>query len=238
MSYTSLAAPKIVETLRRLSQRIKERFPDAGLYRVSCELAATAERCAREADALGKPIWPLRIAVGVLVVGITVLCLVVAWTLRPSVLQPMPFGDAVQVFEAAVNDVVFLAIAIWFLVSIEKRVKRSRALRSLHQLRSIAHIIDMHQLTKDPERLLSQQPDTASSPTRVLTGDQLGRYLDYCSELLSVSAKVAALYAQSLDDPIVLASVNDHETLTTGLSRKIWQKISILEAAVGREVVR
>ena len=40
--------------------------------------------------------------------------------------------------------------------------------------------------------------------------------------------KVAALYGQSFPDGVVLGSVNELQTLTTGLSRKIWQKIMIL----------
>jgi hypothetical protein len=36
------------------------------------------------------------------------------------------------------------------------------------------------------------------------------------------------LYVQYFDDPVVLATVNEIETLTTGLSRKIWQKIMII----------
>ena len=41
--------------------------------------------------------------------------------------------------------------------------------------------------------------------------------------------KLAALYAQSNSDSVVLQSVNDIETLTNGISRKIWQKIMILD---------
>ena len=63
-----------------------------------------------------------------------------------------------------------------------------------------------------------------------MTAFQLTRYLDYCSELLSIVGKLAALYAQSLPDSVVVAAVNDIETLTTGLSRKIWQKIVQLDA--------
>jgi hypothetical protein len=46
--------------------------------------------------------------------------------------------------------------------------------------------------------------------------------------MLSLVGKVAALYVQDLDDPVVLGAVNDVENLTTGLSRKIWQKIMII----------
>jgi hypothetical protein len=48
--------------------------------------------------------------------------------------------------------------------------------------------------------------------------------------MLSVTGKVAALYAQDLEDGVVLAAVNEVEDLTTGLSRKVWQKLMILYA--------
>ena len=60
-----------------------------------------------------------------------------------------------------------------------------------------------------------------------MTAFELFRYLDYCSEMLSLTGKVAGLYAQSSRDAVVLSSVNELETLATGLSRKIWQKIML-----------
>ena len=82
----------------------------------------------------------------------------------------------------------------------------------------------MHQLTKDPAYLLAKSPiqTTESSPVRTLSRHQLMRYLDYCSELLALNAKVAALFAQNTDDTAVLNAVNDLELLTQGLSAKIW----------------
>ena len=71
----------------------------------------------------------------------------------------------------------------------------------------------------------------ASSPKESLTPAELTRYLDYCSEMLSLIGKLAALYVQRFDDPVALAAVNDVEQLTNGLSRKIWQKISIINTA-------
>ena len=64
-----------------------------------------------------------------------------------------------------------------------------------------------------------------------MTAVQLGRYLDYCSELLSVTSKLAALLVQHSADEVILGAVNEIETLTTGLSGKIWQKIRL----IGRE---
>ena len=88
----------------------------------------------------------------------------------------------------------------------------------------------MHQLTKDPSQVIAGVGNrTRSSPQRTLTAYQLTRYLDYCTEMLSLVGKLAALYAQSNSDSVVLQSVNDIETLTNGISRKIWQKIMILD---------
>ncbi|HST60751.1 MAG TPA: hypothetical protein VLK84_18770, partial [Longimicrobium sp.] len=81
----------------------------------------------------------------------------------------------------------------------------------------------------DPERVIEAgRADTPSSPRRTLTRWELSRYLDYCSEMLALNSKLAALYAQNLHDPVVLAAVDEVETLTSGLSAKIWQKLVIL----------
>ena len=103
------------------------------------------------------------------------------------------------------------------------------------ELRALAHIIDMHQLTKDPEMVLGEHPPTESSPARNLTPFQLNRYLDYCSEMLSLVSKIGALYVQSFPDAQALAAVADIGNLTTELSQKIWQKIMILDRYVARE---
>jgi hypothetical protein len=134
----------------------------------------------------------------------------------------------VQVLESGINDVVFVGVAIFFLLTMEARKKRRRALSALHELRAIAHVIDMHQLTKDPEWVLARGRETGILAARSMTLFELSRYLDYCSEALSLTGKVAALYVQRFDDAVALQAVNEVEELTTGLSRKIWQKLTVL----------
>lgn len=230
-SFRLLDPTHILGTLAQLRRRIEERFPGSGLSGVARDLESLGADCAREATLLAAPNWPLRaIAALLLLLGLVIVGTVLS-TLWPGNTRFDSLGEFVQAIDSAVNDAVFLGIAIWFFLTIEGRLKRRTALRSIHQLRSVAHIVDMHQLTKDPERLMSPQPDTDSSPKRVMTSDQLGRYLDYCSEMLSLTSKLAALYVQHFDDSVVLQSVNELESLTNGLSRKIWQKITILEAA-------
>ena len=47
-------------------------------------------------------------------------------------------------------------------------------------------------------------------------------------EMLSLIGKIAALYVQRFDDPVALSAVDEIESLTTSLSRKMWQKIMIV----------
>jgi hypothetical protein len=87
----------------------------------------------------------------------------------------------------------------------------------------------MHQLTKDPEGLLRRDASASASVKRVMTAADLARYLDFCGDAQSLISKIAALYVQGFQDPVLLDAVDDVEDLTAGFSRKIWQKITILE---------
>ena len=125
---------------------------------------------------------------------------------------------------------VLAGAALFFAISLEDRIKRRRSLRELHVFRSIAHVIDMHQLTKDPEQLKPSFVPTSKSTKLNMTRDQMERYLNYCSELLSLVGKTAALCAEESRDSVVLDTVRSIEELTLGMSRKIWQKISVLSS--------
>lgn len=231
MTHRELDVSHIIATCEALQRRIEERFPGSGLGRVAGELCLVARDASRVAAWLARPIrW---------VYGLTV-CLVVVLagglvaafsTIRVEARSASVF-ELAQGVEAMVNDVVFVGIALYFLVNLETRIKRKRALEALHVLRSLAHIVDMHQLTKDPERLLHPGPDTKSSPAREMTPFLLARYLDYASEVLSLISKIGAVYVQRFDDSDTVQAASDVEDLTVGLSRKVWQKITILDRVV------
>jgi hypothetical protein len=228
-----LDADKILATLDRLAARVRERFPAAGLNHVLAELQALGADTRTRAEWVSRPNRLLRVAAAALAVLLLVVLIGAAMSLRvPGRIDNV--GSLMQAVEATVNDIVFVGIAIWFLATIETRLKRRVALRGIHELRSLAHVVDMHQLTKDPEHVLGPGPATSSSPERTMTRFELARYLDYCSEILSLVSKLAALYIQAFDDRTVLAAVSDVQGLTTGLSGKIWQKIMILDTAAGK----
>lgn len=232
--YRSLDSEKIVETIGKLRRRIDERFPGAGLGKVCRELLTIAEESRERSAWIATPHRSLRVVTWLLLVimagGLVVVLANAAWPRGGFDLVGL-----VQVSEAGLNDTILLGAAALFLATAEVRIKRGRALKAIHELRALAHVIDMHQLTKDPEQLPARGPETAPSPKRALRASELIRYLDYCSEMLSLIGKLAALYVQKFDDPVALAAVNEVEELTTGLSRKIWQKIMILNTFLSEE---
>ena len=142
--------------------------------------------------------------------------------------------EFVQVLEAGMNVVVLIGAAVISLITVETRVKRRRALNALHELRSLAHIVDMHQLTKDPATFSEGMP--VGDRGSVMSAIELARYLDFCSDMLSLVGKIAAIYVEHFQDAVVLGAANEIETLVTGLSGKIWQKLSVVQQQNQRDI--
>lgn len=230
MSYRTLNAHNIERTLETLLCRIQERFPERGLARLCAELLAIAREDRERLAWRKKPNLWLRGAIGlILVTGVAAL----TWLFTGITHMELDAEaiSAVQGIEAVLNISALAGGGVWFLMNLETSIRRQAVLADLHELRSIAHVVDMHQLTKDPSQLDEDYATTPSSQKHGLTEFELMRYLDYCSEMLSLTGKLAALYMQDMRDPVVIETVNEIEDLTTSLSRKIWQKIMILNQA-------
>jgi hypothetical protein len=225
---------KLRATAEQLARRIDERFPGSGLHAVCVKLVARAAHADEVCVAIRKP------NLGMRVLSASVITLIVAGAIGAAVVsfqiggsERFGLGELIQVSEALVNDLILLGAAIYFFVMLERRAKRGRVIEAVSDLRSLAHLIDVHQLAKTPETL-GRHRQTASSPKRSLAPWELGRYLDYCSEMLSLTGKVGALYADAFEDSQALEAVTDLEELTIGLQRKIWQKLVTLESRAAR----
>ena len=232
MPYRTLNEDKIEQTLEKLHKRIEERFPGRGLGKLCGELLTIARDDRERLSWMARPNLWLRGGVGlVLFLG----GLGVVWILSSvgSLRVSNETFDAIQGVEAVLNIVALAGAAIWFLLNLESSMRREQVLTDLHELRSIAHVVDMHQLTKDPTTLMATYTKTASSSHDAMSEFELIRYLDYCSEMLSLTGKLAALYMQSTRDPVIIETVSEIEDLTGNLSRNIWQKIMILESTFG-----
>jgi len=228
--YERLDPEKVNDTLAHLHDRIAESFPGRHLADVAVEVSAVVDKIDRQSSD-NLPVqrlvrWGSRIAIALLVVLIGVAIGSAIRTGQNQVGDVRAF-EWLQYVESGVNDVVFAALAIYFLISVPNRIRRRRVLETLQRLRSLAHIVDMHQMTKDPDELLPRH-EGGRTPTGVMNRVDFARYLDYCSALLTLTSKAAALCAEESTDPIVLDTVSEIENLTTGMSRKIWQKISLL----------
>jgi hypothetical protein len=218
MLNAELQAEKITETLMALQKRIDKRFPGSGLGQTCTDLIAFSRQTPDVMAQIVQPNWWLRLAIGVFLLVVIVAFTFTFLSLNVS-FGKIELGDLVGLLEATTNEIVLLAAGIYSLYSIETRIKRARVVDALNRLRAVAHIVDMKQLSKDPD-----------DPKSTLDDVTLGRYLDYCSEMLALIGKIGFLYIAQFDDPDANQSVNELETLTTGLSRKIWQKIAILNA--------
>jgi hypothetical protein len=238
--YRRLDPVKIIETAERLRKRVSERFPESGLARIASEIESLARDAAQRSEQLRRPNVPLRSALAFVLLLVAAVVYGVVRRVRLDTLEAHVRDalDFVQMVESGMGAVVFLGAAVLFLWTFENRLKRARTLGAIYELRSIAHVVDMHQLTKDPERICGRIIATASSPERRMTPLELNRYLDYCSEILALLSKIAVVYVQGSSDGVVLDAVDQIETLTTGLARKIWQKISLLERLVARDAAR
>ncbi len=224
--FHTLDPDKIIGTLETLVRRIGERFPRSGLERVGQNLIEIARRTSDGIASIANPNYTLRLLAGLVISGGVGFLAWLGWKARDFETSNELTSIMQGVDSATSLIIVFGGVAL-FLWSLESRWRRDRALKALHEVRSIIHVIDMHQLTKDPSALGA--PRTSSSPDRRMTAHELLRYLGYCSELLSLASKVAALYADKLRDPVIVDAVGDIERLTANMSQKIWQKIELVQ---------
>lgn len=230
MQYAELRGKEICKTIELLRERITARFPGSGLSQVSEDLSRIARSAEVEIERLHRPVWPARIGAALGIAGIAAISAGLVLVAMSGPLDRGNLYEFLQGIEAAANEVILLAIGIFFMLTLETRVKRKAVLKALYGLRSIIHVVDMHQLTKDPEYVFVPGAAPALGHDTVLTRFQMVRYLDYCSELFALASKVAALYSQHVNDPVVVAAVNEVESLAATLAQKVWQKIMILDS--------
>ncbi len=154
MKFSTLNPDRLKETQRKLAERIAKRFPTSGLSKVAAELVGMVEEAGGRSAAIRRPNWPLRAGVVLLCLGALGLGLRLATSLEVKT----NLKDAMSLFavvDAALRTCFFIGAAVLFLVSLEIRLKRRRALAALHELRAMAHVVEMHQIAKAPEGLLN-----------------------------------------------------------------------------------
>src|SRR3954468_2933617 len=100
--YRLLDRTQIDQTLRRLSDRIAERFPEAGLRKVATELVAISEESFDCVSYLERPNWPIRIGV-VATIGAMIAVVTVAVSSFRISGRVDRLSELVQMIDAAKN---------------------------------------------------------------------------------------------------------------------------------------
>jgi hypothetical protein len=213
--YRRLRADKLIETAERLASRIIGRFPEASLGKVAVAVADVTRNAVQTAERINRPNWALRI-------GLIALAAVIV-TIAGTTLAVLGLSDPERLYkigQVLSGAGLWLSAALVFFWSLETRLRRGTVVKALHELRGLAHIIDVHQLSKDPDC----GPD--SDPT--YNRESIGDYLNFCGDLLAILSKIGQLYVEDFPDGTTLAAYQ-LENLTSGLSQKIWQKVMVLE---------
>ena len=225
----TLQFDRIQKTIGLLSLRINERFPDSGLSKTCRDFHLFNQKSKTNIAWIIRPIFYIR-AMSYLIIAVICIFVIYSCYIFIDFRLENTFSEWATVAEASINDLILIGAAFFFLFTLENRVKRTRALKYLNEIRGFAHVVDMLQLTKDPQLIgeTLEKISTQNSPKRELSKFELQRYFDYCSEFLSLIGKVAAVYAQSLPDEVVVRSSSEIENLCSSITNKIWQKILIL----------
>jgi hypothetical protein len=209
-----LDAHKLIRTSAELERWITKEFHEAHLAVVAREVHAFAQEAVAKAEKIRQPIWPLRLGIW------TVLVLALAGAVHGVVTHEM--ADTLRFLDTTKGAAVYLSVFGAIFIGLEIRWKRHRALKAVAEIRALAHIVDMHQLAKDPP---IEQFRENGQQVKIL------EYLHACTALLALLSKVAQFYVENFPDPVATNAVNDFELITTGLSNKIWMKILSMKNA-------
>jgi hypothetical protein len=206
----TLDPEKLVKTSAQLADWIGGEFPTSHLSQVAREVATLTQQAVDRAASIRRPNFWLRAGIVAL---LAVAVAAVGWQVYNHSLD-----QTVQFIKDTQGAGIYLLSALVFLVTLEIRLKRRKALQAVDELRAMAHIIDMHQLAKDP--VLETFRD---EPTPY--GDKTNQYLHACTALLALVSTVGQLYVENFPDAVAVRAVDDFESMATGLSNKIWNKI-------------
>ncbi len=226
MSYHKLSFDKIKLTLNTLSNRISARFPESSLLTLSKELTTTLDKIKNTIEILKKPDIKARIFFYCFCLILVVFFAFGIIKLCDSIKNENEVNAYIQSMEAMMNTFLLIGGAIYFMYKYEERKKEKIILRKIKDLRIYIHVIDMHQMSKDPLSISSLS--TQYSNKEMLTDYEMNRYLNYCCELLAITSKMAVLFANENTTERVSEAVHEIEMLSATLNRKIWQKIALI----------
>ena len=213
---------KIILTAEHLARRVSDRFPEsnlAGLAANLAEIARVTDERARRARRPNRFVRGAGLLAGAL--GVLALGHIVDHIHTRLINDHLEFGtisDLFQAADAAFNLLVALAGALWFLVTLEARVKRKQALAHIGELLEFIQLIDVTQLYYTPEMYKSNASPDSTPPRFDHT------YLLLCNEMLGLIANLAPLYTRGNMDDSVWRATSDVVMLANAIEGRLFSK--------------
>jgi hypothetical protein len=214
---------RIIETADNLAQQVSDRLPQSTLAGLAADLAQIARQTDGRARNARRPILAIRFA-SALAAATSLIGLVY---LASHIHARWEFGTITELFEAAdagFNLVVILAGALWFLITLEARIKRKKALGSIEELREFIHVIDVTQLYYTPDLYAPHSADSRSPL------DLDHTYLLFCTQMLGVISNLAPLYTRNAAGDSILRAAAEVEILANAISAKLLSKAETVRA--------
>jgi hypothetical protein len=222
---------KLIDTIGRVVAQVEAEFPKADLLQVGKSVMELAHKAEARSTAIQKTNPWLRFGIIlVLALGFSAGFFVVN-----NIRRFPDTGDLFTMFqglEAVLNVVILSGAAIFSIVTIETRWQRNAALKEINAVVSLIHIIDMHQLGK--HAMIAEMRNMTRNgllKEEFYTLSQINRYFDFCSDLMSLAAKITLIYEEKLPDSVISDAVTDAAQLATALSNETYQKMMLIDRA-------
>ena len=219
---------RIIETADALARRVSQGLPGSTLAGLAAELVRIARDTDRRVKEARKPIMAIRVASAT-----TIVCTLLGlWYFLRNIHTRSEFSS-VSEFLGAVdtgfNFLVALAGAMWFLATLEARLKRKMVLDYIQELREFVHVIDATQLYYTPDLY----PQDGEGPGHRQRFDHT--YLLFCSQMLGVICNLAALYTRGAAGDSIMQSAGSVEMFAATLTSKLYGKAEFVRLSALKE---
>jgi hypothetical protein len=218
----------IIETADSLSRRLSDKLPGSTLAGLAVELARIARATEERARQARRPIFTIRAASALAIIA----CLAALWYLVRHIHARWEFGTVTELFDATdagFNLLVILGGVLWFFVSLERRIKRKKALAFLEELREFVHVVDATQLFFTPEIYKLEPVDSRTPFSLDYT------YLLFCTQMLGVISNLAPLYSRGTAGDSIMRAAFEVETLANSISAKLFNKTDAVRSMANIE---
>jgi hypothetical protein len=225
-----LASDHVGSTVAHLERRIFARFGERGLTKAARDLGhlvvLVQSGADKSHDRLRRRALGAR-AAGIAIVAVTLVALV--FSLRSAVVDGLPrTTDWVPLVESVIQDLVFAAIAVVFLWALADPFGAAPAIAAAPPA-ALAGARDRYAPALQGSRAAEPQlhADPAEHRARPGRGPAVSLPHLLLGDVEPDREDVGAMW-RAQHDGVVVETISTIQTLTTELSNKIWQKISLL----------